>query len=40
MVDVSIYNDLRNPELLDHIQRVGQVLYDRDGKHEQGAFAQ
>jgi len=26
-VDVSIYDDLSNPDLKDHINRVGKVLY-------------
>ena len=26
-VDVSIYNELSNPDLKDHIDRVGKILY-------------
>jgi predicted nucleotidyltransferase len=28
-VDVSMYNQLRNPDLQAHIQRVGKILYTR-----------
>jgi predicted nucleotidyltransferase len=28
-VDVSIYKDLKNENLKDHIKRVGKVLYER-----------
>ncbi|HWZ35309.1 MAG TPA: nucleotidyltransferase domain-containing protein [Mucilaginibacter sp.] len=27
-LDLSIYNHIANPELLDHIDRVGKVLWD------------
>ena len=30
-VDCSIFSKIGNPELLDHIGRVGKVLYERDG---------
>ncbi len=30
MVDLSIMANISNPNLLDHIERVGQVLYQRD----------
>lgn len=29
-VDLSIKNDIDNPNLLEHIERVGQVFYARD----------
>jgi predicted nucleotidyltransferase len=29
-VDLSIMKQIRNPELLDHIQRVGKIFYDRE----------
>ncbi|WP_221793163.1 nucleotidyltransferase domain-containing protein [Oceanobacter mangrovi] len=28
-VDLSLFADIDNPDLIDHIQRVGQVLYER-----------
>jgi len=28
LVDVSIYNELENPELKAHIDRVGKILYE------------
>ena len=27
--DVSILNDLTNPDLIDHIERVGKTFYER-----------
>ena len=30
MVDLSIMANINNPNLSDHIERVGQVLYQRD----------
>ena len=30
MVDLSIMASINNPNLLDHIEHVGQVLYQRD----------
>ncbi|NBX62965.1 MAG: nucleotidyltransferase domain-containing protein [Betaproteobacteria bacterium] len=30
MVDLSIMANISNPNLLDHIERVGQLLYQRD----------
>jgi hypothetical protein len=30
MVDLSIMANINNPKLIDHIDRVGQVLYQRD----------
>ncbi len=30
MVDLSITANINNPNLIDHIKRVGQVLYQRD----------
>jgi predicted nucleotidyltransferase len=30
MVDLSIMASINNPNLLDHIERIGQVLYQRD----------
>ncbi|MBB1127217.1 nucleotidyltransferase domain-containing protein [Thiospirillum jenense] len=29
-VDVSLFEKINNPDLREHIQRVGQVLYQRD----------
>lgn len=29
-VDLSLYTQIENTDLLDHIQRVGQVFYQRD----------
>lgn len=29
MIDLSIHQDIKDPELLDHIQRVGQVFYEK-----------
>lgn len=28
-IDLSIYNQIDNPDLLDHIERVGQVFYHK-----------
>ena len=28
-IDLSIFNDIDNPDLMDHINRVGQVFYFR-----------
>ncbi|MEM8894189.1 MAG: nucleotidyltransferase domain-containing protein [Bacteroidota bacterium] len=28
-VDLSIYDDITNPDLIDHIDRVGQTFYER-----------
>jgi hypothetical protein len=30
MVDLSIMENISNPNLRDHIERVGQVLYQRE----------
>lgn len=27
--DISIFNDISNPDVVDHINRVGKLLYDR-----------
>lgn len=32
MVDLSILAQIKNPSLVDHIQRVGKVLYQREEK--------
>lgn len=32
MVDLSIMKNIDNPNLLDHIQRVGQVIYQRTNR--------
>ena len=32
MVDLSILTQIKNPSLVDHIQRVGKVLYQREEK--------
>lgn len=29
-VDLSLYTQIDNPDLQDHIQRVGQLFYQRD----------
>ncbi len=29
MVDLSLFEDIQSPELLEHIGRVGQTLYER-----------
>jgi len=28
--DISIYQDISDPDLLDHIERVGEIFYTRD----------
>jgi predicted nucleotidyltransferase len=33
-VDMSIYTQIDNPELLDHIKRVGIVFYEREKSDE------
>ncbi|MDR2803261.1 MAG: nucleotidyltransferase domain-containing protein [Treponema sp.] len=30
LVDVSVYNDISNPDLISHIDRVGKVLWRRE----------
>jgi uncharacterized protein len=30
LVDLSIFSDIDNPDLIDHINRVGMVFYDRN----------
>ena len=30
MFDISVYSHIRDKDLLDHIERVGRVFYDRD----------
>ncbi|MDQ7001496.1 MAG: nucleotidyltransferase domain-containing protein [Ghiorsea sp.] len=32
-VDLSILADISNPNLVEHIQRVGQVFYRKDSEH-------
>jgi predicted nucleotidyltransferase len=32
-VDVSIYNQLRDPDLIAHIKRVGKILYTKGVNH-------
>ncbi|MFI3304816.1 MAG: nucleotidyltransferase domain-containing protein [Rikenellaceae bacterium] len=27
--DISIYQDIKNPDVIDHIDRVGQILYSK-----------
>ena len=34
MFDLSILDDIKDPDLLDHIQRVGQTFYARDDAQE------
>ena len=31
-VDLSIFTDIKNPDLVDHIRRVGQVFYEKPAK--------
>ncbi|GMO53528.1 MAG: nucleotidyltransferase domain-containing protein [Treponemataceae bacterium] len=31
LVDVSLYHELSNPDLLAHVDRVGKILYSREG---------
>lgn len=31
LFDISIYDHIRNDNLLDHIQRVGVIFYSKDG---------
>lgn len=33
--DISLYKDLVNPDLIDHIRRVGIVIYNREQEEEQ-----
>ncbi len=30
LTDISIFSELQNPDLIDHIQRRGKVLYSRE----------
>lgn len=30
LFDISIYHQISNPDLIDHIKRVGQIFYQRD----------
>ena len=30
LFDISVYHQISNPDLIDHIQRVGQIFYQRD----------
>ncbi len=30
LVDVSIFSELKNPDLIDHIKRRGKILYKRE----------
>ena len=32
--DISIYSEIRNPDVVDHINRVGKVLYERGISNE------
>lgn len=34
LFDLSIHAHIENPDLLDHISRVGKVFYLRDGKQD------
>ena len=34
LFDISIYSQITNPGLLDHIERVGKVFYDRSQYQE------
>lgn len=31
-IDLSVWKDIENAELKDHIERVGKVLYSREGR--------
>ncbi len=33
IIDLSNYNTIKNPDLLDHIKRIGIVVYDKDPLH-------
>ena len=28
-IDISLYHQISNPDLIDHIERVGQIFYER-----------
>ncbi|HEX8378095.1 MAG TPA: nucleotidyltransferase domain-containing protein [Pedobacter sp.] len=30
LIDLSIYNQIRNPDLIEHIQRVGKIFYQKE----------
>jgi predicted nucleotidyltransferase len=30
MIDLSLYEQIDNPSLRDHIERIGKIFYDRD----------
>lgn len=34
--DISIFHNITNPELLDHIKRVGITIYNRDAELQEG----
>lgn len=34
--DISIFHNINNPELLDHIKRVGIKIYNRDAELQEG----
>lgn len=34
--DISIFHNITNPELLDHIKRVGITIYKRDAELQEG----
>lgn len=38
-IDLSLFHTLDNPELVDHVRRVGVLLYQRDGALPQSAGA-
>ncbi len=33
-IDLSIFNQISNSDLIDHINRVGHIFYDKTDKHE------
>ncbi|MFH1428605.1 MAG: nucleotidyltransferase domain-containing protein [Candidatus Margulisiibacteriota bacterium] len=37
--DISIYKQINNPDLRDHIKRVGVVFFDKKQSHEAGGAA-
>jgi uncharacterized protein len=34
LIDLSVFNKLDSPSLVEHIQRVGKILYEREKKGE------
>jgi predicted nucleotidyltransferase len=36
-IDLSIFGDIRDPDVIEHIQRVGVIFYERGALHELAA---